>query len=107
MNINELFESIQDNFIPEYINGEYILHGNVIIWTYDFEDDSEELSIPAADDDDFEFAFESTTTEELLNQACRDDLEQLNAFLDELDELNNWTITEPECIDNTISFKIF
>ena len=106
MNISELFEVIQDNFIPEDINGEYTLHGNLIIWTYNLDDDSEELSIPA-DDDDFEFAFEVTSSEELLNQAYRDDLEQLNALLDEFEEIDNWTISEPETIDNTISFRIF
>ena len=32
MNISELFEEIQDEFVMEDLNGEFLLQGNLIVW---------------------------------------------------------------------------
>jgi hypothetical protein len=52
MNISELFECIQDKFLPEDLNGEFVLQGNCIIWEYNLDNDSEEIVIPKGDDDE-------------------------------------------------------
>ena len=107
MNVNELFEKIQDNFLPEELNGEFTLHGNCIIWTYNLENDSEEIPAPSEDDDDMNFSFEAQSSEELLNEAYDEDLAHLEELLDELEESDNWSFSEPETNENVISFKIF
>jgi len=108
MNINELFEEIQDHFFPEDLNGEFTLHGNVIIWTFDIIKNSEEIITPSEDEDDeYYFEFESASSEELLQDAYIADSEKLKELLDEMEESNNWTFSEFEIIDNVISFRIF
>jgi hypothetical protein len=107
MNINELFEKIQDRFIPEELNGEFTLHGNCIIWEYNLDDDSEEIEIPNFEDADYEFDFESTSPEELLQEAYNKDKEVIDSLLDELEETDNWSFSEPDVIKNTITYKIF
>jgi hypothetical protein len=108
MNINELFEQIQDNFISnEILNGEFTLQGNCIIWTYNLEENSEEIAPPSEDDEEQNFSFEALSSEELLQEAYQDDLMLLEGFLDEIEEINNWTFSDPEISENLISFKIF
>jgi hypothetical protein len=108
MNISELFEKLQDKFLPEEINGEFSLHGNCIIWEYNLDNDSEEISISTMDEDEEQyFVFEASSPEEILLETHGDVLEQVEFYLDELEELDNWTISESEIVDNTISFKIF
>ena len=107
MNISELFENIQDKFSPEDIKGEFILQGNCIVWTYKLEEDLNENDVPEKDEDDFEYCFNSTSLEEYLTQAYDEDLQQLEEFLDELDETNNLSFSDSEIVDDIISFKIF
>jgi len=107
MNINELFEKIQDKFLPEELNGEFQLQGNCIVWTYNIENDSEEIPPPIDDEDELHFNFESISAEELLQEAFNSDSEKFKELLDELDESDNWTISESETNENVISFKIF
>ena len=85
MNINELFEEIQDEFIPEELNGEFLLQGSSIVWSYDLENASEEIDYDD-DDEDNMFGFESMSSEELLLEAYREDLEKLQDLLDEKNE---------------------
>ena len=106
MSINELFETIQEKFLPEDLEGEFILQGNCIIWSYNLDNDSEEIELPSWDEDE-EFLFESMSPEELLQDAYIADSEKIEGLLDELEETDNWTLSEPEIIENTISFKIF
>ena len=47
MNINELFDKIQEGGLSESINGELIVKGNCIIWTYDLNKNSEKRPPPA------------------------------------------------------------
>ncbi len=107
MNINELFEKIQDRFLPEDLNGEFNLHGNCITWEYDLNNDSEEITAPDNDDDELQFDFESESPEELLLNAYNEDTELLESLLDEIEEYDNWSLSEPEIGETTISFKIF
>ena len=106
MNINELFEELQNNFFPEELKGEFQLQGNCIVWTYNLDKDTEEIEMPDKNDDD-DFDFESRSSEELLQEVYDNDFEKLQIFLDELDEPYNWNFSEPDTIKNIISFKIF
>lgn len=107
MNISELFEQIQDRFLPEDLNGEFILQGNCIVWTYNLDDDCEDITAPNEDDEEFNYSFEAMSSEELLQEAYDDDLQQLEGLLDELEEYNNWTLSTPDINENIISFRIF
>jgi hypothetical protein len=113
MNINELFDEIQDRFLPEDLNGEFTLHGNCIVWTYDLDKDDveDEIIVPTNNKDDDEdaplFDFESSSTEELLQEAYDEDIILIEQLLDELEESDNWLFSEPEINENIISFKIF
>lgn len=116
MNIKELLEKIQDNFITKdlngepvsQLNGELILHGNCIVYEYSLDKDSEEIEIPIDEqDDELYFNFEASSSEELLQETYKEDLDLIEVFLDEIDELDNWTLSDPETNDNLISFKIF
>ena len=108
MNINELFEKIEVELL-ENLNGELVIKGNCIIWTYDLNKNSEEIEAPASDEDgeEPEYSFESSSPEELLLEAYQEDLEKIQNFLDEYEEIDNWTFSEPETSDTIISFKIF
>jgi hypothetical protein len=107
MKVNELFEKIEERFLPEDLNGEFQLQGNCIIWTYNLDNDSEEINFPEDDEDELSFNFEASSPAELLQEACDDDMDEIKGFLDELDEYDYWTFSEPETIGNIISFKIF
>lgn len=106
MNINELFETIQEEFLPEDLNGEFILHGNVIIWSYNLSDDCEELDYIDEDEEDG-FSFEASCSEELLQEAYQEDYDKLHLFLDSIGEMDDWTFSDSEIVDEVIVFKIF
>ena len=106
MNINELFETIQDEFVPEELNGEFLLHGNVIIWSYNLTEYSEEIAY-LDDDDEETFSFEASSSEELLQEAHQEDLEKLQLLIDGVEETDNWTFSDSEVVDDVIVFKIF
>jgi len=106
MNISELFEAIQDELVSDEINGDFLIHGNVIIWSYNLTDDSEEINY--SDDEEEEgFSFEASSSEELLQEAYREDLEKVQLFLDSIEETYNWSFSEGEIVDDVIVFKIF
>jgi len=108
MNINELFEKIQEGMLLNELKGELIIKGNCIIWTYDLNKNSEEIETPTDEDgEESEFNFEESSPEELLIETYCNDLEKLQEFLDENEETENWTFSEPETSDTIISFKIF
>lgn len=107
MNINELFEKIQDEIQTEELEGELVLHGNCIVWTYKLDDCEELEGFYDLDEDEICFDFESICIEELLQEAYEKDNEKLTAFIDQLEEMDNWTFSDPETIDEIISFKIF
>lgn len=105
MNINELFEKIQ-NELNDNLRGEFTLHGNCIIWSYDLEKDSEEIEY-SEDDDEFNFYDNSTSSEELLIDVYNEDIEKFEEFLDEIEETDNWNTSDYEISGNNILFKIF
>jgi hypothetical protein len=108
MNINELFEKIQEGMLLNELKGELIIKGNCIIWTYDLNKNSEEIEAPTdEDEEESEFSFEESSPEELLIETYTEDLEKLQEFLEENEETENWTFSEPETSDTIISFKIF
>ena len=106
MNINELFEEIQDEFVPEELNGEFLLQNNAIVWSYNLDKDVEEIDY-LDDEEDNMFGFEALSGEELLLEAYQEDLEKFNDLLDRLEETSNWTLSETETVENIISFNIY
>lgn len=106
MNINELFETIQNEFHSEELNGEFLLHGNVIIWSYNLTENSEEINYLDEDDEE-SFDFEAVSSEELLQEAYQDDFNKLQEFLDGIEETDKWTFSDDEVVDDVIVFKIF
>ena|SRR5208283_5484192 len=110
MKINELFKKLQENFLTEedndILSGELNLHGNCIIWEYDLDKDSEEIEV-LVDEQDDDFSFNATSSEELLQETYHEDLELIEEFLDKIEELDNWTFSDSETNENVISFKIF
>jgi len=108
MSINELFDKLQEEGLTEDLNGEMVIKGNCIIWTYDLIKNSEEIDAPSGDEDEEpEFSFETSSPEELLLEAYTEDLEELQEFLDEYEEIDSWTFSEPETSETNISFRIF
>ena len=106
MNINELFEEIQDDFHPEELKGEFLLQENIIIWSYNLDENSEEIDYNGDEDDENFFYFEASSSEELLKEAYQEDLEKLQDFFDEKEQTDLWTVSDFEATDNIISFKI-
>jgi len=104
MNINELFETIQDEIGIDGLNGEFLLDGKKIIWSYKISEDGDDLD--EMYDDDEMFSFGSTSTEELLLDAYQDDLDKLQEFLDDIGETDNWKIGDNEIRGSRIKFII-
>jgi len=108
MNINELFEELQNNILEE-LNGELILDGNCIVWSHDI--DREEIIDDIElneDDDELEYGFIGIDSpEELLLQGYRDDLDVIERHIAKLDDYADWSFSDPEVTDTNISFKIF
>ena len=107
MNISDLFEEIQDRFSPEDLNGELTLHGNCIVWSYKMESDIEDECESCDIDDDDPISFDCVSCEELLQDAYIEDSEKIETFFDELNQANDWTFSDADIVENTISFKIF
>lgn len=105
MNINELFEEIQDEFIVEDLNGEFLLQGRNIVWSYNLEDSSEEIDYNEDDEDNI-FGFESVSAEELLLEGYQEDLEKLQNKLDVINQTDNWVFSDPATNESIISFII-
>jgi hypothetical protein len=63
--------------------------------------------VPNEEDEEQTFSFESLSTEELLQEAYDKDLILLEGLLDELEEYDNWTFSDPDVNENIISFRIF
>jgi hypothetical protein len=105
MNINELFEEIQDEFILEDLNGEFLLQGRNIVWSYNLEDSNEEIDF-TEDDEDNMFGFDSVSSEELLLEGYQEDFEKLQNKLDEINESDNWKFGDTDINESIISFVI-
>ena len=108
MNITELFEEIQKKFKFNELKGDITINNNSILWSYSFENDSNEIDhFFDIEDDGADFSFNALTSEEILYEAHEEDLNKIEMFLDKIDELDNWTIDDPYIGGDTISFKIY
>lgn len=109
MNINELFEEIQDYFYPDDLKGEFTLQGNCIVWTYDLNSEDVDVATPNNDEDDelSLYGFDAASSEESLQEAYDKDIILLEEFLDNINESENWSFSEPDIYEDTISFRIF
>lgn len=106
MNINELFDDLKTNIFFDKINGEIQLIDNEIIWTYYLDMDEPETTSIHGEDDDYCFDI-IPSTEEKLNQAYNNDIETIQEIIDDVNDIINWTFTDPEIIDDKIIFKIY
>lgn len=108
MNINELFEAIQDNFHPEDLNGEFLLHENTIIWSYTMTENFKESSyLNDYDEEEKMVNFEINSSEEILQENYEEDFNKLLDFLDIIEQSDKWSYSDNEIINNTIIFKIY
>ena len=107
MNIKQLYDILQEETLTEELKGEFNLIGNCIIWSYDLNENSEEIENEIENYDEDYYGFNNPSPEELLQEAYNDDLNKIETYINDSDEYNEWTFSEPEVSDNTISFKIF
>jgi len=105
MNINELFEIIQDNLEQDEIKGELIIHDNSIVWSYDLNNEDVDVDDTYDEDEDFLFNFESTSSEEKLMEIYHADIEIIERIIDDYGD-DEWEFTEPKTLKTSISFKI-
>ena len=102
MNIKNLFEFLEKNLLDE-INGELILDGNQIIWTFDLNKDSEEFD---ENNDCDEFSYNLQSNEEVLQEIYVEDLDCIVELISDFDDESTYTFSEPEIGECVISFKI-
>lgn len=108
MNINELFEAIQDNFHPEDLNGEFLLHDNIIIWSCNVAGTSEEFNyLNDYDEEEEMINFEVSSSEEILQENYQEDFDKLQEFLDTIEQADKWSYSDNEIIDDKIIFKLY
>ncbi|MFW6247468.1 MAG: hypothetical protein ACOC22_04845 [bacterium] len=105
MNINEIFEILQDNIEQDEINGELTLCDSYIVWSYDLYNEDIEEDVEYDDDEDFLFSFEFTSSEEKLMEIYQTDIEIIERIVDDFDE-KGWEFSEPKILKTSISFKI-
>lgn len=108
MNINELFEAIQDNLHPDELNGEFLLHEKEIIWSFNINETSEEFNyLNDYDEEEGMINFEVSSSEEILQENYQEDFDKLQDFLDTIEQTDKWSYSDNEIIDNTIIFKLY
>lgn len=105
MDINELFDAIQETLSVDDINGEFTLIDNEIIWTYSLTEEGDESPMVFNDEEDIN-NFDGSCGEEALQEGFREDYEKFELFLDSNNEIDNWVISESKINDDTITFKI-
>ena len=79
MNISKLFKELE-NYIADELNGELILEGNRIVWSYDLDRDGATQDIEAIDDDELEFRKEIDDETDTYHE-FQDYDEDLNIFI--------------------------
>lgn len=108
MNIQTLYlEMERDDFLKATLSGELELKGNCVIWSYELYETADGNEGFYNDDEEMSFAFGRTSNEEILLETHRDDSEEIKDFIGELENEVEWDFSEPEIIDNKVSFKIF
>lgn len=110
MSITNLYDALEDNLSFDDINGELMLTDETIIWVYSLDkhfNDDDSTSDFQDDESDEQFNFSSESNEEILQNKHKEDFEKIELVLDELEEEVSWTFSDPEIVDDIISFKIF
>jgi len=105
MKINELLNLIEKNLIDEDFKGDFIIFENSIVWSYAAIKSMSDIDdINTYDDDLLNFQFESD--EEVLNDVYLETLDNIELFLDEINQLSSLSLSEPITKNGTISFTI-
>jgi len=107
MNINELFEKLEERFSSDELSGEFIKHNNHIVWKYVYDKNNDDYYRIDIEDDSDEIFFESVSNEEILLNAYYKDIDLIENFFNEINESNNWSFSDPTIKKNSISIKIF
>jgi hypothetical protein len=103
LDIKKLYDKIQNNVIDD-LKGDIDLHKNYLFYRYDIVDD--ESCDDNYDETDEYYGFDSISNEEQLQDTCNEDIDILVAFLDEINELDNFIFTDSQIKKSTIYFKI-
>jgi len=116
MDIKKLYESLLNEFFyDDNSNGELILLGNCIIWkykninnTYDNEFDYL-LSdyINDEEEDIIDLGLTIKTNDELLYEKYDEMKNLMELYISQIDNIEHWSFSNPDIIDNYITFKIF
>lgn len=102
-----LLQFEKDDIVQATLSGELESGKDFILWSYQIYETGEECSCNYEDEDEMYFGFERPCNEELLFEAYRDDFEEIKDFLVDLGEENEWKFSDPEVVENLISFKIY
>lgn len=106
MNIKQLFDKLQNKFSSYDLHGELSLHENRIVWTYNHHEDNDSFESVDFDEEEQISSFDIISAEENLQNAYNEDKEIIELFLEELDESDNWTFSDSDLFDISISLKI-
>jgi|GEM_PF-1223654 len=106
--IKNLFKKLQDNKqLQEKLTGELTLKGDTIVWTYDFDNDAEELDDCQEELDDNDITFgDVVCVEEYLNDTCETDIEEIMDYITSNDDVDDYEFSESIIKGSIISFKI-
>jgi len=105
MNINQLYELFIDE-LSDNISGIFELDNNTIIWSY-IDNDVYESDIDDLNDYMFDDEISINNNDENLYDIYFEDKENIEIFLDSINEITNFSLTDPNISNNSISFKIF
>lgn len=106
MNIKGLYVKLQSEFNNEQLKGEFILEEDHILWSYNLDEDNEEVKNYYDEYDEEYFNFDSVSSNELLLEEYDNDFDLIKLFLDKINEFENWSISEPDIKRNMISAEI-
>jgi hypothetical protein len=91
------------------LKGELELVGDTIVWTYNINTDPESYGChtnPESYDEDNCNNFESTSNIEQLENTVDSDSEKIETYLGEIDESDNWELSDSSFNDCSITFNI-
>ena len=106
--IKNLFKKLQyDKQLQEKLAGELTLKGYAIIWSYDFDNDAEEINICQEELDDSDTTFDEVVcVEEYLTETYDTDLEEIEDFITSNDDIGEYDFSNSIIKGSCISFKI-
>jgi hypothetical protein len=102
MNVNCLYQKLEN---LKNLYGDCVFQKNHIIWSYEFNDEFDCYS-SCENFDDFDYSSLDSREENLL-EIYNSDIIKIENLLDGIGEYGNFTISNPEMIDNLITFKIY